>query len=195
MLLKEYFDKLPNRLSANFFAMIGFLNILIFVPTAWKNISSIFYNIFFMKISQIFWGVLISYTLNVFMFGIILLISFIFLFYPFWIFSKNNKNNNFKYFILCFCFSGILISFLFIKIHILTDTALFCQTLLNIYKNIKLLLVFVYFVIFVLFFINKLSMPQNFNNNFYKFFVLIFYHYFLLLYFSFLIFLILSFSN
>ena len=31
MALKEYFDKLPNRLSTNFFAMIGFANfVLIF---------------------------------------------------------------------------------------------------------------------------------------------------------------------
>ena len=175
MALKEYFDKLPNRLSANFFAMIGFANFVLIFGFL-RDFSNINLKDFLLLLGLIY-----------FVFGAIAIACCLLLLPLLLLLVSSNKKTS----IIAFFIFITLYIFIMHRLYIFFIIDFEILELFNLYNYAYQILLYL-FLLLITHFIDiksKFYVKNTFllNNRFYKKFVTIFYYYFWILYIPFFI--------
>ena len=167
---KPSINDIPNRISANFFALIGFANfILIFGFT--NDYSGITFKEFLILLGLIY-----------FIFGAISIACSIILLPLFFLLKTNNK----KTFIITLLLNVILYIFIIYRLYVFFIIDFKLLGLLNVYNYTYSIWSYL-FLLLISHFIDKkakITVKNTFllNNKYYRKFITIFYYYFWILY-------------
>lgn len=173
MKLQEYFSDLPNRLSANFLALIGFVNFMCMLLILIPGIKEL-----------LFGDILAVLFFSIVAFGLTTLLVICFLSIPFFLLLESHREKT-------TLIAGIVYIIIFIVIlycftNKITDFSAFVGLLsIYVHYNAVLFLIFLSLIIFIVI-DNKIRFPIKntllINNKNYKLFVRVFYCYFGILY-------------
>ena len=167
---KTTINDIPNRISANFFALIGFANfILIFGFT--NDYSGITFKEFLVMLGLIY-----------FIFGAISIACSVILLPLFFLLRTNNK----KTFIITLLLNVILYIFILYRLYVFFIIDFKVLGLLNVYNYTYPIWSYL-FLLLIFHFIDKkakITVKNTFllNNKYYRKFITIFYYYFWILY-------------
>mgnify|MGYP004508616787 CR=1 FL=1 len=177
MTIKEYFNSLPNRISANIFALLGFVNFLfLFCYIGSDVFHNSFYNFIF------------NFFIQVILFGIICLVSLPVLIPFLCMLKKDDKILSILHIFCIFILISMILYFLY-KFLLPNTQILYVY---EFYSHLMWLFSCFLIIIQIFYLIDK---KKNFkilnstliNNRLYRIFVKIFYCYFWILYIPFVI--------
>lgn len=173
---KPSINDIPNRISANFFALIGFANFAILLSYIGKDFD---YNIFVELISM--------YGFCIYLFGVISIASIPMIFPLFFLLRTNNKKTSNILFVTTVV---LFIAIICILYYLFIPSTNFLNTI-DVYKHpyiicLYLLCLFVFHIVDKK---QKISLKNTIilSNKFYKKFVKIFYYFFWSLYIPFFV--------
>ena len=176
MTIKEYFNSLPNRISANIFALLGFVNFLfLFCYIGSDVFHNSFYNFIF------------NFFIQVILFGIICLVSLPVLIPFLCMLKKDDKILSILHIFCIFILISMILYFLYKFLLPNTQILYVC----DIYAHIYLLSLFIFYLLFFHVQDIKKKFPITnttlINNKFYRVFIKVFCSYFWILYIPFAI--------
>mgnify|MGYP001153767845 CR=1 FL=1 len=167
MKLQEYFSDLPNRLSANFLALIGFVNFMCMLLILIPGIKEL-----------LFGDILAVLFFSIVAFGLTTLLVICFLSIPFFLLLESQREKT-------TLIAGIVYIIIFIVILYCDFSAFVGLLSIYVHYNAVLFLIFLSLIIFIVI-DNKIRFPIKntllINNKNYKLFVRVFYCYFWILY-------------
>lgn len=178
MTLKEHFDKLPNRLSTNFFAMLGFTNFLF--PLL--GMIATYFSLYIMEdpfasqnVIEALFAVIFYFIPIICILAIIpIIVLFIFLIFPIF---KNKAQISIIFSIL------LIIYFLnpfYKSFHFSNGNGIYFALVPFFGSPIVLLTILIYFILLIIDLTkgNCIKNRQLIENKYYKIFVNVFYYYF-----------------